>query len=125
MGHKAALRLDAAAAMLQAPVQGAGGWGKVIQVQPGEIWHQAVLRTIKSMPLAEQDRLKGLVDWVQDYELGTMSTPVARPAPAPVPEAQIRAALLPIEDDFSSYDDAAVEMALMSVESLNSNRPRA
>lgn len=121
MGKKALRRLDAAAAMLQAPRQGAGGWGMVIQVEAGETWHQAVLRTVRALPQADQDQLKALVDWVDDYELAAEPAPAARPSPVQVIPQDPD--LLPVEQDFSVYDDEAVEMALMSIEHLRSSRP--
>lgn len=123
----AAFRLDAAADLLQAPARGAGGWGMVIKVEASESWHQAVLRTIRGMPQADQDRLKGLVDWVQDYEHGSVPRPVMRNAPvaqkparAPVSDPD----LLPHYPAASSYDDEAAEMAMMSVEEFEPVRPR-
>lgn len=127
LGPKAAFRLDAAADLLQAPARGAGGWGMVIKVQAGESWHQAVLRNINAMSPADQDRLKGLVDWVQDYELGAMPAPAARPAPvasAPAMAPENDPDLLPLDLEFAQYDDEAVAMALMSVEDFQSVRPR-
>ena len=123
----AAFRLDVAADLLQAPGRGAGGWGAVIKVEAGETRHQAILRTIRAMPQAEQDRLRGLVDWVQEYEMGASSVPAARPESVPQsprrsPENDLD--LAPLDEDFNTYDDDAVSMALMSVEEAQGARPR-
>jgi hypothetical protein len=123
MSRKAQRRLDAAAAMLQAPRQGAGGWGMVIQVQPGETWHQAVLRVIQGMPKTEQDQLKSLVDWVDDYELAPEPERPARPALTYSGRSQPDSGAQSIDQEFDSLGDDAVEMALLSVEDIRSARP--
>ena len=127
LSPKAAFRLDAAADLLQAPVRGGGGWGLVIKVQAGETWHQAVLRTIKEMPQAAQAHLKGLVDWVEDYERGATAKPALRPpapaaAPAPV---RVETATVALPDDsYAEGDEDAVAMAMLSVEEFETDRPR-
>jgi len=127
-GKVAAFRMDVAANLLQAPARGAGGWGVVIKVEAGKTWHQAVLRTISGMSLAEQGRLKALVDWVQDYEMGAAPAAALRPVPVGVIPAKLperEPLLLPSEEEFTRYDDEAVSMALMSVEKFEPMRQRA
>lgn len=132
LGKTAVFRLDAAADLLRAPARGAGGWGLVIKVEAGEGWHQAVLRTIRALPGADQERLKGLVDWVQDY--GADDEPPRpreafvpaphRPLAPPVPAAESTSTASYMDEEFfPSPDDDAVMQALASIEAV-AERPR-
>jgi hypothetical protein len=67
LSDRAASRLVAAGRLLQAP-PAVGGWGQSIRRQEGESYPQAVLRSISALPPVDQARLRGLVDWVEDYE---------------------------------------------------------
>lgn len=121
LGKKAIFRLDAAADLLQA--RGAGGWGLIIQAHAGEAWHQAVLRTIRSLPQGDQLRLKGLVDWVQDYELGAPARAPVHSFAAPLPPVTQLVAEHPPAvdggeyelDDAMDLDEEAAMMAMASV----------
>lgn len=145
LGLQARQRLDTAAQMMLAP-RAAGGLSKVIQAREGEGWYEAVLRVLNTeISQAERDRLRELVDWVQDYGFDddparpeASRSPLAKltprrqldaaapvMAPAPVVEAAVDAGLseddLPMIDiDPPDFDDEAELMALASVEACRS-----
>ncbi|MEJ6001048.1 hypothetical protein [Paucibacter soli] len=62
MSNRAAQRLVTAGRFLQSRK-------RRIIVQPGESYPAAVLRELQALPEAERLHLKGLVDWVEQYDI--------------------------------------------------------